>query len=462
MNNPAHDAQADGTAPTPDRRRHLRLLGRASWNLIDQVLSAVANMVLAVLVVHAAGAKAFDAFSVAFLLFAIMIGIERALVGQPLGIRHSADTGELRRRTASRALGVAVGITVPAALAMLATGLVIGGRLGTTLVATAVVLPFLILQDTCRQVFFAWGQASKAAFTDFLWAVVQFSAMGVLMWQHAATAPRLVLAWGGGAAVCVVVAMTQLKALPAPTATLGWVRQHRDLVGYFVGEYMLTTGAFNGGYLTVGAIIGDQAVGSIRAVQVLLGPLQIVSGAAMSFGLPELSRRAEQLTSGSRRKIAYGISAGMVVLSVAYVGVLYLLPDSLVTLLWKDKWQMAQPVLLPLGLAMIASTATLGPAVVIYALGLAKRTFRLITIEAPLVFTLMIGGTVLLGVKGTAWGQFADQAIILVLWFATLRSVLTEEPGAGDGRGSADGRSDLTPGGGPLLDPFTGPIDLRR
>jgi O-antigen/teichoic acid export membrane protein len=458
VSNPARDAQADGAAPSPGHRRHLRLLGRASWNLVDQMLSAVTNVALAVLIVQAGGKKAWDSFSVAFLLFAIMIGIERALVGQPLGIRHSADTGAQRRRTASRALGVTVGITVPAAVAMLGAGLVMGGRLGTTLVATAVVLPFLILQDTCRQAFFAWGQASKAAFTDALWAVVQFSAMGLLMAAHSATAPRLVLAWGGGAAVCVVVAMVQLRAVPDPRATLGWVREHRDMVGYFVGEYMLTTGAFNGGYLTVGAIVGEHAVGSIRAVQVLLGPLQIVSSAALSFGLPELSRRAEHLTRGARRKIAYATSGGMVVLSVTYLGVLHLLPDAFGRLLFRDAWAEARPVLLPLGLAMVASTATLGPAVIIYALGLAKRTFRLITIEAPLVFTFMIGGTLLFGVQGAAWGQFADQAIILFLWFTTLRAVLAG--GSGDG-GSTASRPEMPPGGGLVLEPFTGPIDLR-
>jgi hypothetical protein len=34
-------------------------------------------------------------------------------------------------------------------------------------------------------------------------------------------------------------------------------------VSYLLGEYLLSTGAFNGGYLTIGMIVGDQAVGSI-------------------------------------------------------------------------------------------------------------------------------------------------------------------------------------------------------
>lgn len=428
MSDPVHGSP--DSSPEGDEeggRRHLKLIGRASWNLVDQVLSALTNMVLAVLVAKAAGAAAFDAFSVAFLLFATMIGIERALVAQPLGIRHSGDTGQVRRRTVSRAMGLVVGITVPAALAMLGIGTAIGGRVGSTLIATSVVLPFLIMQDACRHAFFARSEARRAAFNDALWAVVQFSVMGLLIADGSATAPTLVLVWGGSAAVCVVVGLIQLRAVPNPLATLSWIREHKDLVPYFLGEYMLTTGAFNGGYLTVGAIIGDQAVGSIRAAQVLLGPLQIVAGAGMSFGLPELSRRAESLSNTARRKIALLTTTIMAALSLIYAAMLYAVPDALGEFIFEEKWLGSREVLLPLALAMILSTSALGPSMVVYALGQARKSFRLMTIEAPLVFSLMIGGTFLFGVVGAAWGQFLDQLIVLGLWYGTLLGVLAEQ-----------------------------------
>jgi O-antigen/teichoic acid export membrane protein len=277
--------------------------------------------------------------------------------------------------------------------------------------------------------------------------------MGLLISDMKASAPSLVLAWGGAAGVCVIVALIQLRAIPNPLAAVSWLREHRDLVPYFLGEYMLTTGAFNGGYLTVGAIIGDQAVGSIRAAQVLLGPLQIVAGAGMSFGLPELSRRAGILSNRSRRKIAIATSVGMALLSTVYTALLYLVPDEWGTLLFAGKWVEAQEVLLPLSLAMILSTAALGPAMVIYALGLASRTFRIMTIEAPLVFVLMIAGTLLTGVVGAAWGQFADQSIVLLLWYGTLLSILaarSREERAAAREGSAERQPSAEGEPGPL------------
>jgi O-antigen/teichoic acid export membrane protein len=399
------------------------------WNLLDQILSAATNVALSIVVVKAVGGHAFDAFAVAFLLFSTAIGVERSLVGSALNVRHSKEVGKDRSRTVSRATGTVFTLAVPAALGMIGAGLLLGGRLGAALIATGWVLPLLVLQDVCRYVYFSGSQARWAAANDALWAVVQFSVMGALIVSGRATVVTLILAWGGAAGVCVVVALVHLRAVPDPRAARGWLREHRDLVGYLFGDYLLTTGAFNGGYLVVGAILGDQAVGSIRAAQVLLGPLGIIAGATRSFGMPELSRRAEHLSSGTRRRIAVGLGAAMAVLSLLYAAAILLAPDAFGKLVFSEKWGQAQQVLVPLALAQVATGIAQGPSIVIYALGQARRTFRIMTVEAPLVFALMLTGALLFGVQGAAWGQFIDQVLVIVLWFGTLRHILAEHDG---------------------------------
>jgi O-antigen/teichoic acid export membrane protein len=410
------------------RRRGLNLFRKAGWTLIDQVLSALTNMVLNVLVVKAAGARAFDAFAVAFLLFTTLIGVVRAMVGQPVAIRHSADAPDRQPRTVARATGMSLAITLPAAVLMLAVGVVLQGRLGTALIALAVVLPFLILQDVIRFAFFSHSAAHLAALNDGLWAVVQFGAMALIIAFGVANATTLILAWGGAAAVCVLVGLVQLKAVPDLRAAKGWLVEHRDLVGYMVGEYALTTGAFNGGYLTIGAIVGDQAVGSIRAAQVLVGPLPIVVSAAMSFGLPELSKRVWSLALRTRWRIGVISTVGMAVVSLVYTGLLMAMPDSIGSLIFSGKWFEAKEVLLPMSLATAAAASAFGPSLVIYAMGQARRAFRVLSVEAPLVFALLLGGSFLDGVRGAAWGQLIDGAVIIWLWVWTLRQVLKEDP----------------------------------
>jgi O-antigen/teichoic acid export membrane protein len=113
--------------PAGGPRRHLPLVGRAAWNLVDQVLSAATNVALSIVVVQAVGPAAFDAFAVAFLLFSTAIGVERSLVGSAMNVRHSKESGKERHRTVARATGTILALACPAALGMLVAGLLFGG-----------------------------------------------------------------------------------------------------------------------------------------------------------------------------------------------------------------------------------------------------------------------------------------------------------------------------------------------
>jgi hypothetical protein len=106
-----------------------------------------------------------------------------------------------------------------------------------------------------------------------------------------------------------------------------------------------------------------------------------------------------------------------------YGAVVMLVPDALGEAAFGGKWADAQPLLLPLALAQVAAVSALGPALVVYAWGQARRAFRLMVVEAPLVLALMLGGALLDGASGAAWGQFLDQLVMVGLWYATLRGV---------------------------------------
>ena len=207
---------------------------RASWNLIDQVLSAATNVLLSFLVARTVSANEFGAFSVAFLLFSLMIGVSRALVGTPLSIRHSGESGEVRRATARAAFGTVLTVTLAASALLLLAGLIWRATLGPTLIALAVVLPFLILQDTCRMSFFAWAQPKLAALNDAIWAVLQLTFVLVLVRSGHVSAPVMVLAWGVAAAPASIVGMFQLRAVPIFGRVRAWIYETRGIVGYLL------------------------------------------------------------------------------------------------------------------------------------------------------------------------------------------------------------------------------------
>lgn len=409
----------------PSRPALVRLARRASWNLIDQVLSAGTNAALTFIVARETDAAGFGAFAVAFLGFSLLVGVERSLVGQPMSIRHSGGDEAAWRDATARGLGTVVAVTLPFAVLAVGAGVLVGGVLGPTLVALGAVLPALTLQDACRLVFFSRSRPKLAAANDGLWAVLQFAAVAVLMATDQVAPWQLVLAWGGSAAVCVVMALRQLgvRVRVSVSAAGSWVGEHRDLVGYLLAEYLLGTGAYQGGVLLIGGLIGIGDIGSLRAAQVLLGPLGIVATSLMTFGLPEVSRRTS-LGARARSRIATTVSVGMVAGSLAYAGLMLLIPDTLGTALLGDTWSGAQHVLLPMALGSTSAGACLGPAIVIFAMGMARTTFRLTTISAPLIVVLLLAGAGLDGARGAAWGFCLAQTAMIPLWFARLRALL--------------------------------------
>jgi O-antigen/teichoic acid export membrane protein len=417
---PLELAPADEPAAGGGRRSLMR---RAGWNLGDQLISAATNAALSFLVARTVDARGFGAFAVGFLVFTVLIGLGRAIAGQPLSIRYSAVDETTMRDAVARSMGSIIALTVPASVLCALAGLLLGGILRPTLLAFALVLPSLVIQDACRLAFFAQSRPQLATLNDGLWAVVQFAGVTILIVTDQASAWSLALVWGLAAAVCAVLGLVQLDVVPKVAASRDWVRENKDLVGYLSAEFLLGAGALQGGTLLVGIFVGIDDLGSLRAAQVLTGPLSVLFGAAMSFGLPEVSRRAT-LSSAIRWKIAVAVTGLMFVLGLIYTVILLLIPQSLGSGLLGDTWTGASNVLLPVSLVTAFAGACLGPVIVILALGKTSATFRLTMIEAVMVITAMIVGAKLDGARGAAWGLCIQQALLVPMWFIQLRSIL--------------------------------------
>jgi O-antigen/teichoic acid export membrane protein len=400
------------------------LLRRAGWNLIDQVLSAATNAALSFLVARSVDARGFGAFAVGFSVFAVSIGVGRALVGQPLSIRYAAAGEADMNDAVARGMGTVLAVTVPTGVVCAVIGLLLGGILEPTLLAFGLILPGLVVQDACRSAFFARARPDLATLNDALWAVIQFGGVAALIVGGQARPWSLALVWGAAAAVCAVLGLAQLRVVPRVGGARPWLAEHRDLVGYLVADFLLGAGALQGGILLVGGLVGIDDLGSIRAAQVLTGPLGVLFGAAMAFALPEVSRRAATLSSTRRRQAAVAVTAVMLLVSLAYAATLLLLPDRAGVALLGDTWAGASQVLLPVSLVSAFAGACLGPVIVILALGQSRATFRLTAIEAVMVLAALLIGAAVDGAAGAAWGLSLQQAVLVPLWFLQLHRIL--------------------------------------
>jgi O-antigen/teichoic acid export membrane protein len=246
--------------------------------------------------------------------------------------------------------------------------------------------------------------------------------------------------WGGAAAVATLVAAVQLQAVPQPSATAGWVREHRSLLGYLLPEALTTTGGDKASIFAVGGIVGEAGLGAVSGARQVLNPLQVVTGAAVSFAMPEISRR-EHLSPRVRRLAGLGLGGGIAGLSIVYTGAILLLPDAVGHFVLKDSWTGIRSTLMPMGLFTACAGACAGPFIVIAAMGHLRRTFRLNVLATVLLVVGMPLGAVLGGAPGAAWGMCLAKAIEIPFWVATLFRVVGEGPvrRPADARGVVDG-----------------------
>lgn len=400
----------------PGRTAAAALAGRALWTLVDQVLVSASTMLMSVLIARSVSANSFGAFSLAFAVFALSVVVTRAVAGRPVSVRFAGRPLEDFVEAARSSAGTALATGLMLGAASVGAGLLAGGELGRGLIAIGVVLPGLLVQDNWRLVLVAQGRVRRAVVTDGTWAAGQTA--GALALAHAGVdeAYPYILAWGASAALAAVVGVVLSGAPPRLRSTRSWMSAHRDLTWFLLAEVLLLQGTYQGVLVLVGTF-GDLAdAGVLRAAQVVLGPVMLVSQSAQAFLLPELARRTGL---DPRRRLLAGtaLSAALSVVAASYGAAVLLLPDPVGRQLLGVTWEGTRDVLPVSIAAQVAVMAAMGAACVLYSLGRARATFAISVTTAAL---MAVGGPVGLavgGVLGAAAGLGLANVIALPLWW---------------------------------------------
>ena len=99
----------------------------------------------------------------------------------------------------------------------------------------------------------------------------------------------------------------------------------------------------------------------------------------------------------------------------------------------------------------------IGPAIITYGLGLARRTIRLVSTLGVLAVVLMSVGSWAADAPGLAWGLAAAQAAIVPWWFLLLRRAVREGL-----RPAGAGVQEHAQPTGPATDTTGAPLGARR
>lgn len=405
----------------PTARR--AILGRLSWGLADQAASSLSNFAVGIYVARSLGLTAFGVFSLAWVTYGVVLSVSRGLATDPLVVRFSGVSDASWRGAVARSSGTALGVGTVIGAACLVAGLALGGPVGPAFAGLGVMLPGLLLQDAWRYSFFAAGNGQKAFVNDVVWGVALVPAMVVA--ARAGSVTAFVLAWGASATVAAVYGCFQSGIRPRLTGAREWLRQHRDLSYRYLVENVGVSGASQLRAYGLGAIVGVSAVGVIRGAELLLGPFLAV---LMGLTLVTVAEAARMLRQAPHRlgRFCFFLGGGQAVGALLWGALLLLVPDRLGEFVLGDVWSSASALIVPVTLGVAGAGIGTGAAAGLRALAAARRSLRCQLFASSCYVGGGLGGAVVAGTIGSAWGVAAASLCSSAVWWLQLRSALRE------------------------------------
>ncbi|MGW6850853.1 hypothetical protein ACWGCK_19130 [Streptomyces virginiae] len=382
-------------------------------SVLDQAASSATNILVLVLAARLSSASGFADFSMVYVTFSVLLGLNMAYVGQSLVLEKGEGLGaECRSAVGFTAAGsAAVGVLLAV------VGLALPGATGTAFLALGLVLPLVLLQDGLRYCFSALRAPERALAADALRLVCVVAALALQ--PEGASAGRLVIAWGLSALPALALGLWLLRPyVRGARADLRPYLRRGHLGQRFVVEFAVGNGSSQLAVLGLGVFATPLAVGALRGATTLFGPLNVLFNSANAFGPPVLGR-----LGGKRATVRATAALGLVLAAVGagWATALYLLPDRLGRELLGDTWAGASALLpatgaqyavMGLGTCALLTLRVLAP----------KATLSLQVVFSLLSVGLLLGGYAVWGVAGAAWGLAAGSALkALAAWWRVAR-----------------------------------------
>ncbi|MFE3992521.1 hypothetical protein ACFXPW_12675 [Streptomyces goshikiensis] len=371
-------------------------------SVLDQAASSATNILVLVLAARLSSAAAFADFSMVYVAFSVLLGLNMAYVGQTVVLEKGERLGAVCR-SAVAFTGVAAAV-VGAALAVL--GLLLPGPAGWAFLALGLVLPLVLVQDGLRYCLSALRTPERALAADALRLMCVVPAL--LVQPEGASAGRLVLVWGVSALPALALGLWLLRPyVRGAVADLTPYLRRGHLGQRFVIEFAVGNGSSQLAVLGLGLFATPLAVGALRGATTLFGPLNVLFNSANAFGPPVVGR-----ASGKRGVVRLTVlmGAALAVLGGAWAAVLHALPGRLGRQLLGDTWDAAAALLpatgaqyavMGLGTCALLTLRVLNP----------KATLSLQVVFSLLSVALLLGGYAAFGVSGAAWGLAAGSAL---------------------------------------------------
>jgi O-antigen/teichoic acid export membrane protein len=347
---------------TPGRLHSMKQLQKLGWGFIDQAASSATSLLLVVVGGHLLGPSKLGEIVLGFAGYILLLGLGRVLVSQPLVVSSSAltPTSAAAATATSAGLTMTVLLTAAGSSVIAALGMLLGGSAGHGLLLFAPWMIWALLQDYWRSILFRDGRGRAAAVNDTVWLVVMVA--GLAATWNMKSEWSVVGSWGFGAVVGTFLGFAQTGVRPL-SLTRSWSSWHRDawqfgrwLFAEAIAYYAGTQAAV----FVIAGLLGTAAIGGLRAVQTVFGPITVLAPAVSLPMLPVLVRRLEH--SMVRAKVfAVQISILLVGATLAYIAILSLAgSETILGIVFGHGFERYANLVLPVALLQVAEAVNHG------------------------------------------------------------------------------------------------------
>jgi O-antigen/teichoic acid export membrane protein len=397
------------------------ILRRSGWATLDQAFASISNLLLSVAIARQSTEIEFGAFGLAFAIYLACIGASRAVVGDPTLLRaptwkKRGTRFEVRSRDGMLSCSLGLGILV--ALLFAAGSLWSTREVMVVLMAVAAVIPGLLLFDAMRYWYFANTEPKLAALLDLSWLVLQIALFLGLAAVGLANAVTLIFAWGIAGFLPAVFSVFALRSRIGMHKGFRWLSRNRDLSLNFLGEFATLSGVQQAVPFLTAAFAGIASVGSIRAAQTILGPVNVVTGSASVVVLPHSRAIAAKAL---RRLPIFSLKVSLLLTFVvaAAFAVLILVPDSWGKELLGASWTGGRQVGLVLCCVLALNSLAYGATSGLRAMEASSVSLKIRLVTAPVALASVTWGAIENGALGAMWGLTIASGLQCAVWWVT-------------------------------------------
>lgn len=410
----------DASAPVPAGSAHRR----AGMVTIDQAVSGASNLLVVLLGAHALTPLEFGVFSLILLGCVFALAPTRALIAVPVLV-HPEDADEQPWRVLGSAtvLGTWVGAAFGVVGALL---YLFGSDMAPAVLLSALLLPFLQVHEVGRYLAIARHSPVRALILDVTWLVLMVGAFAALQALDLLSLMSLILIWGGSGAVAALWILVHYRLPGRRDISMRWVRERWDFSWRSLVANTSTMGGALLGAVAISFVSSPVAVAAVRAALLLGRPTNMVQMSVASSVAADVARDTTNARGLRRHQLrAMSISAAAALVNLA---VLMTLPDWAGKAVLGNIWPLIEPLLLPVGLAVVATAAQSGVRAVL----LGRRQIE-ITMVADLAGAALTIGSLAVGAyvgdsAGAVWGLVVGQGLTAAFWWGSFLRYLRRNP----------------------------------